>query len=123
MPVLSFGQQIIDTLTVPAASNDTMTCIPGLRENVIFVDYSDLDGDIYVSVGPDAGDGKPVFYTFGSADSILCDYSVPRMIDGGAVRRKAILVDYTWDETCIRIWNVDATADSTVYIYKHKYNP
>jgi len=118
-----FGQQVIDSLITPAADNDTMICIPGLNEEVVFVDYSDLDGDVYICVGPDAGDSKPTFYLFGSADSILCDYSAPRMIEGSAVRRKSFLIDYDWDETCFRIWNVDASADSTVYIYTYEFVP
>lgn len=123
LSMVCYSQEAILTLTTPAASNDTMACFAGYLPSLVFADYSDLDGDVYISVGPTPGDNKPSFYSFGAADSVLLDYSEPRMIDGTAVRRTAFQVEYNWTKTCFRIWNVSASADSTLYIYKYKYIP
>ena len=115
------AQRTILEITTPAAANDSMNCTTHQSGGQWFVDYSDLDGDTWIKVGPDAGDGKPVWYTFGSLDSILLDYSTYQTIDGTEIRRKGFYIAEDWEKTCFRIWNIDASADSTIYIYRYQY--
>ena len=119
-----YGQVTVLTLTTPAATNDTMGCVTGLLGGRFFADFSDLDGDVYLSVGPSPGDAGFCWYDFGSADSLLLDYSADYKIhDGVTFRRVAFEIDFSWEMTCFRIWNSGASADSSLVISRYKYVP
>jgi len=124
---ISIGQDTILTIPVPPIGSDTVYCTDVMPYTglVQFVDYADIDSSVSIKMGPaPAHSNIPCWWNFsangaGAVDSLVLDpFTDVYVVESDSICRWAVTKDYFFRRTCYRIYNIAASADSSIYILK-----